>query len=472
MNAAPGGRRIAVSRKPPLDRTTAAALVLLLLAAVAVVLTRNPAPADLAGAGAGALVDRTLLACPETTTPRLRSRTDVGLAAVEGPSGPLGDRGTLEVGPASEGAPLALGRGSLETTDSAPAPVLDATGEVAAGLFGYRSDQLGLARAVGGCVAPRAGWWFTGAGAGLDHLSELVLTNVDPGPAVIDIRVLGENGEIEALDTRGVVVAPGETKRVPLTDIAPQNDEVVVHVQASRGRVAAAVSDRFAARPGGTAGIEWITGPDEPRRLLRLAGLPADATRRTLLVGNPSELEALVDLEVSGARGSFVPTGFTTLSVPPGSVRAVDVTDLFTGEEETSVRLTSQVPVVGTVRSVQGADSSYAGTVRPLDDDAAVPVVAGADVTLQLSAGAGGATARVTGYARGGEPTGDDEVTVEPSATAGWQPPQGTAYVVVTPLAGNLYGAATYAARSGIAAVPLVALPVRLELPGVVPAPR
>jgi hypothetical protein len=462
------GRRVAESRRPRLDRTALAALALVLVAALAVVLTRNPGPGDLAGTTAGALVDRTLLACPDTSVPRQRSRTVIGLAPVDGPAGPLGDEGSLT----AAGTESSLRRGSVETVPSSPAAVLDARGERAAGLFGFRADQVGRAAAVGGCVVPRADWWFTGAGAGLDHLSELVMTNADPGPAVVDIRVLGADGEIETLDTRGVIVAPGETKRIPLADIAPQNDEVVVQVQASRGRVAAAVSDRFAPRPAAPAGIEWLTGSDGPRRLLRLAGLPATASQRTLLVGNPSELEALVDLEVSGSRGSFVPTGFETISVPPGSVRAVDVTPLLTGKEATSVRLTSQVPVVASVRSVQGQDASYAGSVSPLDDPAAAPVVAGSRATLQLSAGAGGATARVAGYSRTGKPTGEEEVAVDPAATTTWQPGRGTAYVVVTPLTGNLHGAATYAAATGIATSPLVSLPVRLELPGVVPAPR
>jgi hypothetical protein len=468
-----GGRRIAAApRRFRGDRSTVVAVVLVLLAAVAVLLTRNPAPADLAGESAGAVVDRTLLGCPEDTTARLRSRTDIGLAPVEGPAGALGEGGTLKVGPVGQGADTPLRRGTTRTVDSAPAPVLDATGAVAAGLFGFRADQLGRATAVGACVAPRADWWFTGPGAGLDHLSDLVMTNIDPGPAVVDIRVYGADGEVETVGTRGMTVAPGETRRVALADVAPQNDEVVVQVEASRGRVAAAITDHFAPRAGGPAGLEWVSAMEKPDRSLRLAGVPAKATARTLLVGNPSDSEALVDLEVSGSRGSFVPSGFETLSVPPGAVRSVDVTDLFAGKEATSVRVKAQVPVVASVRSVVGSDTSYSSTVTPLDDPAVVPVLAGTQTTVQLSAGAGGATARVSGYASSGKPTGEDEVTVDPASTTTWQPKKGTAYVVVTPLTGNVYGAATYAGTAGVATAPLTALPVRLDLPVVVPAPR
>ncbi len=472
MNAATrGGRRAAAPRRFRGDRTTVVMAVLLLLAALAVVLTRNPGPADLADPTAGEVVDHTLLGCPDDDTPRLRSRTDIGLAPVEEPSGPLGD-GEVVVGPAGQGRPTTLRRGVTKTVDSSPAPVLDASGPAAAGLFGFRADRLGRAGAVGACVAPRADWWFTGAGAGLDHLSDLVMTNVDPGPAVVDISVLGADGEIETVGTRGVTVAPGETQRLAMADVAPQNDEVVIHVEASRGRVTAALTDRFAPRPAGPAGLEWLHGTEAPGRLLRLAGVPARASERTLLVANPSDLEALVDLEVSGSRGSFVPSGFETLSVPPGAVRAVDVTDLLTGKEATSVRLRAQVPVVASVRSVVGDDASYSTAVVPLDDPGVVPALGGSATTVQLSAGAGGATARVAGYSSTGRSTGEEEVTVDPASTTTWTPGKGTAYVVVTPLTGNVYGAATYSGQAGVATAPLVALPLRLERPGVVPAPR
>lgn len=473
MNAAKaGGRRAATPRRFRGDRTAALAVGLLLLAAVAVVATRNPPPADLTATSAGSVVDRTFLACPDDDEPRLRSRTDVGLAPVRGPAGDVGDEGSLKAGAAMDGTRVKLRRGAVRTVAGSPAPVLDATGEVAAGLFGFRADDLDRGTAVGSCTQPRGEWWFSGAGAGLDHLSELVLTNVDPGPAVVDIEILGEDGPIETVGTRGVTIAPGETSRLALADAAPQNDEVVVHVEASRGRVSAAVTDRYAPRPAGAKGLEWLTGVEQPDRRLLLAGLPAKATERTLLVGNPSDLEALVDVQVSGSRGSFVPAGFETVSVPPGSVRAVDVTDLLTGDEATSVRLRSQVPVVGAVRSVQGDDASYAGAVLPLGDPAAAPVLEGSRTTVQLTAGPGGARARVTGYSRSGEATGKDVVRVDPAATTTWQPAKGTTYVVVTPVEGRVYGAATYAGAAGIAAAPLVSMAVRLDLPAVVPAPR
>jgi hypothetical protein len=205
---------------------------------------------------------------------------------------------------------------------------------------------------------------------------------------------------------------------------------------------------------------------------VRLAGVPARAKSRSLVVANPSDSEALVDLEVAGSRGSFVPSGFETLSVPPGSVRVLDAADLVTGKEATAVLLTSQVPVVAGLRSVGAADHSYAATVQPLTDPAALPVIDGAKGVVQVSAGSGGATVRVEGFDRDGRSTEQQEVSVDPGATATWSPGKGTDYVLVTPERGNAYGAATYSGKAGLTTVPLAVLPLRLQLPGVVPAPR
>jgi hypothetical protein len=127
---------------------------------------------------------------------------------------------------------------------------------------------------------------------------------------------------------------------------------------------------------------------------------------------------------------------------------------------------------VAGLRSVGAADHSYAATVAPLTDPAAVPVLDGAKSVVQVSAGSGGATVAVEGFARDGSSTQQEQVAVDPGATATWSAGKNTDYVVVTPVRGNVYGAATYSGKAGTTTVPLVALPLRVQLPGVVPAPR
>ncbi|QNN53621.1 DUF5719 family protein [Nocardioides mesophilus] len=478
----PGSRRATGPRRPVPGGGAVLGVLLLALAAAAVLLTGTAEPAPRQTAGARTLVDSALLACPSTQDVRLgrvTTRVVAGLADVRPAGEPLGDSGELLVGePGRAGEPLDLARGALEELPSdptGPAPVLDASGDLAAGLFGDRTDSSDTAGAVAACRAPRGSWWFTGAGASLDHASDLVMTNLDPGQAVVDVRLHGPEGTIDTVGTRDIPIGAGETVTLSLADLAPQTEELTVEVAAARGRVSAAVLDRYAARPGAAAGLEWLPATQRPSRNLRLAGIPSAGASRTLLVTNPSELEALVEVEVVGANGSFAPTGLDQVSVAPGAVESVPLDDVLPAGEPLALRVRSRVPLVAAVRTVgtgPGADNSYAGPVLPLLDPAAVPVPARATTTVQLSAGSQPARATLTGYAADGKETGSDEVAIGPGATAAWEPPTGSAYVVVTPLEGSVYGAATYAGRGILAQTPLAELPMRVRTPSVRPGPR
>lgn len=481
-----GGRRAAArTRGYRGDRTLPAAVTLLLLAVAAVAVAagrstpdRDPAPGATA---TGSVVDRSVLACPDTSglaADGAGSETTVraGLAPVRSAlpdGGSLPDSGTLRVGEAGQdGGEQSLARGELVELAAEPGPVLDGVGAAAAGLFGYRVDRTPATTALARCVAPRGSWWFAGAGAGLDHGSDLVLTNVDPGPAVVDVRVYGPDGPVDAVGTRGIPIAPGETRTIAMTDVAPQTEELLVEVAADRGRVSAALVDRYAAEAGDDPGLEWLPGTDRPSRLVRLAGAPARARTRTLLVGNPSDRQALVQVRLAGAGGTFSPQGLAEVSVAPGSVASVDLTGVLPTGEPVAVVVAARVPVVATLRSVGPRDTAYAGAVDALTAPAAVPVLPGAGASVQLTAGGRAAVARVIGYTREGEQTGSDRLQVDATATASWQPEPDTAYVVVERVSGALFGAVAYAGTGVLAQTPLVPVPLTEVTPPVLPGPR
>jgi hypothetical protein len=461
------GRRAAVRRGPRSDLTLAAAVMVVVLAALAVLATRaGPPGGTVSRPVSGAPVTHTLLGCP-------RGQGDSTLLRLTAaPLPDLGSGGSVRQGePGTDLRPVRVERGApVSLTPSRPSRVVDADGDLAAGLAGVRSDRTGTASAQAACVPPSADWWFTGAGASLDHTAELVLVNVDPGPAVVDVRLLGPDGDIDAVGTRGVTIGPGEERRLPLTDVAPTAAELAVGVHATRGRVVAFTSDAFASRAGRPPGLDWLPATVRPSRTLRLDGLPP-ADRRTLVVGNPSDLEALVTVEVAGAAGSFAPTGVDRLAVAPGTVQTVDLTKAVDTDEPVALRLRSRVPVVATVRSQVPGDTAYAASATPLDGPAAAP--AGPASTVVLTAGALGGRAAVTAYDGRGTAVGDTELTLPPLATAAWSPPKRAAYVVVRPAAeaGAVHGAVTSTER-GLAVFPLTSLAVRVEEPAVRPALR
>jgi hypothetical protein len=290
---------------------------------------------------------------------------------------------------------------------------------------------------------------------------------------VVDVRVLGPDGEVDTVATTGIVVAPRSERRVRLTDIAPQTDDLTLEVRAVRGRVTASVADALREKPDAAWGQEWLPAADRASRTLSLVGLPVTARSRTLLVANPSDAEAVVDLAVAGRSGTFTPTGLPAISVAPGAVEVVDVTSAVRAGEPVALRLRSDVPVLAAVRSQQAADHSSAGATTPLAGPAVAPLVPGAAASVHLTAGRVVARVGVAAHDARGRRTETRTLVVTAGATVSWAPKQGSAYVVVRPVAGRgtVHGAVSYAG-GGVAAVPLRDLPVRELRPSVTPEVR
>jgi Family of unknown function (DUF5719) len=421
-------------------------------------------------ASSGEPVTRTVLRCPDYESPSgVVSGVRVGLARADERLG----AGSVRRGEVGKGSrTIELSRGDLVDLSPDGGPTVVGTGGSAAGLFGFRADRrTSGVLALAPCVAPRADWWFTGAGGSLDHSSSLLLTNVDPGPAVVDLRVLGPAGEVETVGTTGITLAPDSGKRIDLADIAPQTDELSLEVHAGRGRVAASVIDSARSSASAVPGQEWLAGTDRPSRAFRLGGLPTGAASPTLLVANPSDLEAVVTVRVAGRSGTFTPAGLEPVNVPPGGLEKVDLRRTLPSGEPVAVVLRSRVPVVASVRFGGGADHAYGTAVAPLTGPAAAPVPRGVQASVQLTAGRTSASAEAAAFDATGRVVGRSTLSVPASGTRAWSPPRAGAYVTVTPQRGTVSGAVAYTG-AGLAAVPLTDLPIRVDRPSVRPALR
>ncbi|MDX6326781.1 MAG: hypothetical protein QOK15_3135 [Nocardioidaceae bacterium] len=407
-------------------------------------------------------VTRTLLGCAPLTAPGgTKARTVVGLA----PGGRSGGRTVVTV-PGAPPRPVHLERGHLAGL-SVPGPsaadVL-ASGRSAPGVFAARTGAGAGALAVAACPGPRAEWWFTGAGASLDHRSVLRLRNVDSSPAVVDLDVLGAHGSVDIARTRGLTLLPGRTRTVPLVAVAPRSTELGLHVTASRGRVVASVAD--VVRSGGHTGREELPPAAPPGRDLVLAGIPATAGRRTLVVLNPGDRQALVSLRVVTSEGAFVPRGLEELSLAPGESRTVDLTAAV-GHLPASVRVRSDVDVTATVRSTLAEDEGDAVPALPLSGTAVV-TTAGGRTTLQLVGRTGAVTLRWEAYSPAGQRVGGSGVVAPASGLVQWTVPASAAYVVLTPKSGEAYVAAVHTG-GGLAVERPLELPTSVRRPVVRP---
>ncbi len=454
------GRRVAPVVRGPRLVGLAAVLTVLAAGATAALVPDAPRTVVPDTAPTSTAVTSSLLVCPAAPAPpRGRAEVTAGRASGAGP---------LRAGDLTVDLP-AVGSRAVTATPGTPL-LLTAEGAAAPGVFAARTDLAPGGADVVACPGPRASWWFTGAGATLGRRSDLVLTNPDDAPAVLDVRVYGAAGLLDTPGLRGLTLRAGETRRVALVDVVSLTDgaELTVAVHATRGRVAAGLLDTR--RAAGAEGRAWVAASAEPATTVRVVGVPT-AGRRTLLVTNPGPDQALVRLRVQTTSGVFVPLGQGDLSVDPGSVTSVDVGPVL-GADTAALELTSTTPVTAAVRTTggrAGLATTPVGTALAGDAVAVLPGVTGARAAVQLAADADGGRVRLRALAADGSATGTADVTLRPGTAAAWPVPAGTAFVVASPRAGAVVAGLVLTAPD-VAVEPFLAVPGTLLRPVVLPA--
>lgn len=219
--------------------------------------------------------------------------------------------------------------------------------------------------------------------------TELIITNSDANEAVVDLSLLGPDGEIAAVGARGIAVAPGVTRNVALSVLAPEGP-VGVTYSASQGRVAmAAVNvEGRDSRYIGTArsAAEHVIG-----------GIPAEAASAQLVVTNPFEERVDVTVSALGSTSEYELAPAADLSVEPMSTVAVDLGDSL-GGEAAAIRVEA-AHEIGAAVVVTGATGSPVTLI-------------GSEPAMELAAMTLGGMVQVTN-------PGTEPVTVNTSATAG-----------------------------------------------------
>ncbi|MHA6511236.1 DUF5719 family protein [Tessaracoccus sp. Z1128] len=273
---------------------------------------------------------------------------------------------------------------------------------------------------------------------------ELVLVNTDSTEAAVDLTLLGPDGEVAAVGARGIALAPGVSRRVALSVLAPAGP-VGVAFTTSLGRVALLATGvegrptQFA--PPTTIATEHL-----------LAGAPTGATSTRLLISNPHEDRVDVTLEGMGPAGPYVPAVAESLSVPAMTTVAVDLTQPLSGEA-TAVRVTAPEAVgASLVTGAGGAKASVVAAEAGTDLAALVP---GAG-QLQLSnpGRSESVTVDVTLTPVGGV-ADSRQVEVPPGYTVSVPIPAGDPVVVSVSATGDVLAAAASVADAGTVLVPV-----------------
>ena len=260
-----------------------------------------------------------------------------------------------------------LGKGAHLSRVTSPI-VVSAEGAMAtAGSSMIVSDVMegpGASLSAAPCLGPATLHWFSGLGATDDDRTDLILTNPDDAQAQVDLRYYGQSGRIAVPGSSGQVIKGHASIPVSLNGRVPADGPFGVQVQATEGRVTA-----VAKRSQGVA--DWQIPSALPSPIVVIPGIPSDAGRRQLVVTNPGNSRAMVDVQVLGFQGPYEPSGAETLEVSPESTATVSL-EKGLGRAAGSIKLTSNVPVTGAVIST----SQRRGAATDLAiQSAAVPLI-------------------------------------------------------------------------------------------------
>jgi hypothetical protein len=349
-------------------------LVAVLLVLGGGTLLRAEAPAS--QATRNPLVGRTTMICTTSTAPSGetvgKTETEISAVAMREAS----DRSGMLSASTLAGKSVELkitqpGKG--DRLSGVPAPIVIA----ADGAMATASSAVIVSAATAGteaglkaapCLAPATSHWFSGLGGTDEDSTDLILTNPDDAQAQVDLRYYGRSGRVAVPGSPGLLIRGHESRKVSLTKL--QGESLLsVAVQASQGRVTA-VAKRTQTNQIKPAGVDWQVPSAPPSKVVLIPGVPEDEGRRQLVVTNPNNTRATVNLQVLGFQGPYTPSGAASVDVPPESTASVNLEPGLAGEAA-GIKLTSDVPVTGAVvstsrRSGAGTDLAVQSAAAPL----------------------------------------------------------------------------------------------------------
>lgn len=288
------------------------------------------------------------------------------------------------------------------------------------------------------CTEPAATTWLVGPGPANAGVI-LHLTNADKAPALADVQVHAAEGPVSGDKGSGLELAPGEHRAIDLRTLAPSADIMAVGVTTVFGRVAVAARASLE-----TGGVDWLPSAGPPATRVVLPGITGGGGRRELLVAAPGEADAIVQVRAVTDDAEYAMRGRETMDVPAGSVVPMDVTT-GVGGSPAAIVLTSPTPIVaGLVMTGTGErqDVAFTAGTPPLDLGSTV-ARNGAGSRLVLTAlGSAPGKVRVQVVPAEGAARPPVDVDVPPGRTRDVPlKARGDFAVVVTPVAGEVYGA-------------------------------
>ena len=195
---------------------------------------------------------------------------------------------------------------------------------VAADQVGFQETGRGRGLSDVSCAAPATDWWFAGADGRVGRSDTIFVANPGDELANITVGVWGPKGAVSAPSGESVPVAARSSALLRVSDLAPDVGDLLLHVHANVGEVAASLFDQRTAgiNPLGT---DWIPATLAPTTDAVVAGYNPGAGARYLLLANPQSRDATATLRVITRTGNFQPAGHQSIIVPAGKTVSLDL---------------------------------------------------------------------------------------------------------------------------------------------------
>jgi hypothetical protein len=225
-------------------------------------------------------------------------------------------------------------------------------------------DDLPAGTISGPCIQPFADRWVVpGMSTVGSERARIRLANPFAADATVAISFLVPEGREEPLALRNLTVPARATLEVAVNDHLPEREDLAAVVEVAAGRVAAEGYQVVDASIGDVDGATLLAAAPQAAETWTVPWV-ADGDGRSswLWVANPSDRTAAVELTMHTSDGGVVPTGLAEVSVPPGTLRRVDLSETLP-EEAGEVALTARsegVPVYVSGALVQAGEGPEA----------------------------------------------------------------------------------------------------------------
>jgi hypothetical protein len=196
----------------------------------------------------------------------------------------------------------------------------------------WRSDgeeDLPPGTAAGPCVPGTAAtsWTVPGLTTTGGAEARLRIANPHGTGATVAVGFLTPEGPDDPTRLRNLSVGPRETIELVVNEYAPEQDDLAAVIEVASGRVAVEGVQLHRSAIGGVDGVSLLQAATEPAETWTVPWL-IDGEDRTswLWIANRTDRSAPVELTYHTEAGGTVPELLAEVSVPPGTVRRIDLT--------------------------------------------------------------------------------------------------------------------------------------------------